>query len=106
MSGDAPIGQLLSQLVDDGKRYARAEIDVAKARVGGKVLSLRPAAIMAGMAAALMSAATTVLLMGLILALSPRLGVLGATALVVVISAAIACLLAYLAWQHLKKATK
>lgn len=106
MSGEPPIGQLLSQLVDDGKRYAQAEIDVVKARAAGRVLSLRPAAILAGMAAALMSAATTVLLMGLILALSPKFGVLGATALVVVVASVVACLLAYLAWQRLKDSTK
>ena len=103
MSGEPPIGQLFGQLVDDGKRYAQAELQLAKAKAARKVLPLRPAAILAGTAATLLLSATTALLVGLILALTPRLGALGATAVVVLGAFLIAGILFYVAWRFLQE---
>lgn len=103
MNGEPPIGQLFSQLVDDGKRYAQAELQLAKAKAASKVLPLRPAAILAGTAATLLLAATTALLVGLILALTPSIGALGATAVVVLGALVVAGLLFYIAWRFLQE---
>jgi hypothetical protein len=101
MSEEAPIAQLLGQLVDDGKRYARAEVELAKAKAADKVLPLKPAAILAGLGAVLALSAGSALLVGLIFALTPRLGAFGATAVVVIAAGAVAALLFYFAYKRL-----
>lgn len=103
MSGEPPIGQLFSQLVDDGKRYAQAELQLAKAKAARKVLPLRPAAILAGSAVTLLLASVTALLVGLILALTPCLGAFGATAVVVLGALLVASVLLYVAWRFLQE---
>lgn len=100
MSGDAPIGQLFSQLVDDGKRYARAEVALYKAKAADRVLPLKPAAIFAAIGVVLTLSTVTALLVGLILALTPALGPLGATAAVTVAALALAALLFYIAYKR------
>ncbi|MCT8002168.1 phage holin family protein [Sphingomonas sanguinis] len=74
---------LVSQLVDDGRSYITAEIDLAKARASDKIARYRSAAIFIGAAAVLALAALIALLVGLIFALAPATGPLGATLIVV-----------------------
>jgi hypothetical protein len=100
MSGDVPIGQLFSQLVDDGKRYARAEVEFYKAKAADKAEPLKKAAIFGGLAVTLALSAVTALLVGLILALAPQVGPFAATLIVVLATFAIAGLLGYLAYQR------
>jgi uncharacterized membrane protein YqjE len=101
MNGDVPIGQLFSQLVDDGKRYAQAEVALYKAKAQEKAEPIKWAAILGGAAAALALAALIALLVGLILALSPQVGPLGATLIVVLTALALAGVLGYLAYQRI-----
>ncbi|WP_343525169.1 phage holin family protein [Sphingomonas sp.] len=74
---------LVSQLVDDGRSYITAEIDLAKARATDKVTRYRNAAIFFGAAAVLGLSALVALLVGLILSLTPLAGPFGATLIVV-----------------------
>ena len=46
--GERPVGELVQQLVDDGKAYARAELELGKARVVAKLAAAnRPLALVA-----------------------------------------------------------
>lgn len=100
MNGDVPIGQLFSQLVDDGKRYARAEVELYKAKAQEKAEPIKWAAIFGGTAAVLALSAVMALLVGLILSLEPQVGPFGATLIVVLVTFAIAGLLGYLAYKQ------
>jgi hypothetical protein len=100
MNGDVPIGQLFSQLVDDGKRYARAEVELYKAKAQEKAEPVKWAAIFGGTAAVLALSAVTALLVGLILSLEPQVGPFGATLIVVLVTFAIAGVLGYLAYKQ------
>ncbi|MEK9211140.1 phage holin family protein [Sphingomonas sp. 2378] len=85
---------LVSQLVDDGRSYITAEIDLAKARASDKIGRFRSAAIFLGAAAVLALAALIALLVGLIFALAPTTGPLGATLIVVGLVLVVAGILA------------
>ena len=73
-NGDRPIGELVHQLVEDGKAYAQAEIGVAKAIASAKANGLKVPALLLGAAFLLSQAAATVLGVALFLALLPLIG--------------------------------
>lgn len=106
MNGDVPIGQLFSQLVDDGKRYARAEVEFYKAKAVDKAEPVKWAAVYAGAALTLATAAVTALLVGLILSLTPQVGPFAATLIVVLVTLAVAALLGWLAYKRVGEARK
>lgn len=106
MNGDVPIGQLFSQLVDDGKRYARAEVELYKAKAADKAEPVKWAAIFGGAALTLALSAVTALLVGLILALETLVGPLAATLIVVLATLAIAGLLGWMAYKRIAEARK
>ena len=99
-----PIGELFTQLVDEGKSFARAEAAVykAKARVAAKRSGI--AAALGGAALVLTIGAVGALLVGLILSLEPLVGALGATLIVVVVALVIAGLLGMMAYNRFKSA--
>lgn len=74
---------LVSQLVDDGRSFITAEIDLAKARATDKVSRYRSAATFFAAAGILALAALIALLVGLIMTLAPLVGPLGSTLIVV-----------------------
>jgi hypothetical protein len=106
VNGDVPIGQLFSQLVDDGKRYARAEVELYKAKAADKAEPVKWAAIYGGAALTLALSAVTALLVGLILALETLVGPLGATLIVVLVTLAIAGILGWMAYNKVKEARR
>lgn len=106
MNGDVPIGQLFSQLVDDGKRYARAEVELYKAKAADKAEPVKWAAIFGGAALTLALSAVTALLVGLILALETLVGPLAATLIVVLATLAVAGLLGWMAYKRIAEARK
>ena len=69
-----PIGELLGQLVDDGKAYAQAELNVAKAIAKAKVDGLKMPAILGLAAFLFLQAAVVVLGVTVYATLSSRLG--------------------------------
>ena len=106
MNGDVPIGQLFSQLVDDGKRFARAEVEFYKAKAADKAEPVKMAAIYGVAAVSLTLSAVTALLVGLILALATAVGPFAATLIVVLAALAVAGLLGWLAYKQVKEARR
>ena len=102
-SGERPIGELVHQLVDDGKAYAEAELGVAKAIASAKAGSLKVPAILLGAAFLLLQAAATVLAVALLLALRPLIGPILAGLLAFAIFAGIAAGFGWRAAQMMKR---
>ena len=71
---ERPIGELVQELVDGGKAYARAELDLAKviATAKAKALAL-PAGVLVGVVFIAM-AALNALVLGVVLALATLMG--------------------------------
>lgn len=103
---DRPIGELVSQLVDEGKSFARAEVALYKAK--GQLAAKRSgmAAGLGGAALVLVIGTVGALLVGLILTLETLVGPLAATLIVVVAALALAGVLAMMAYSRFKVAFK
>jgi len=71
---ERPIGELVHQLIEDGKAYAQAEINVAKAVAAEKAEGLKLPAILFAGAFLFLQAAIVVLGMTFYLTLVSRLG--------------------------------
>lgn len=100
---ERPVGELVHQLVEDGKAYAKAEVDLVKAIAAAKGKALvMPAALM-GVAFVITIAAFGALVLGVFHALDPRLGPIGAGLVTFLIFAAIAGGLAYVAISKVRK---
>ncbi len=101
-NSERPVGELVNQLVEDGKAYARAELDVAKATVAakGKALALPAELIFAAMLVA--QAAVTVLAVAVFVALALVMNPLLAGLIAALVFAALAAGLAWYAVRRLK----
>jgi len=97
-----PVGDIVHQLVEDGKAYAFAELDHAKAFAGAKADSYKIPAILLGAAFLFLQAAVTVLCVAVYLSLIPPLGPLFAGLLAVLIALGIAGGLAWFAVKRLE----
>ena len=100
---ERPVGELVHELIEDGKAYARAEVGLAKAIAAakGKALAL-PAGLLVG-ATFIVMAALNALAFGLVLALEDWIGPLGAGFAGLLIFAAIAGGLAWYALRRLRR---
>jgi hypothetical protein len=100
---ERPIGELVHELIEQGKDYARAEVGLLKtiATAKGKALVL-PAAFL-GIAFICSLAAITALALGVVIALAKFIGPLAAGFVGLLIFAAIAGLLGWSAIQKLKR---
>jgi len=94
MTEDESIATLVTQLVDDARGLASAEVALVKARVGERASAYRNAAIFFVVAGVLALAGLIALLVGLILSLATLIGPGLATAAVVLGVFAIAGVLA------------
>lgn len=92
---ERPVGELVHQLVEDGKAYARAEVDLVKAiaTARGKALAVPAALIGVGLLFAI--AAFGALVLGVFHVLDPHFGPLGAGVITFLIFLGIAGGLAY-----------
>ena len=101
-SDEAPIGDLFGQLIDDGKAYARAEVDLVRARAVGQAERAKWPAIFGGAALAFGFAAVIALVLTIVLALASLLGPLGgglmATLIILLIAGGLA-LAAVKSWK-------
>ena len=68
---EQPIGEVISQLVDEGKAYAKAEVELAKASALAKAAEFKVSAILLFAALLFAQAAVTVLAVTIALALAP-----------------------------------
>ena len=87
---ERPVGELVSQLIEEGKAYARAELDLLKTIAASKARALVLPAILFGVAFILALAAVTALAVGVVLALARFIGLLAAGFVGLLIFAAIA----------------
>lgn len=100
---DRPVGEIVHQLVEDGKAYARAELGYAQAMASEKGRALAMPAILLGAAFLFIQAAVTVLAVGVFLGLLPLMGPVIAALLAFLIFAAIAGGLGWFAVQKVKR---
>jgi len=100
---ERPVGDLVHQLVEEGKAYARAEIGLAKAIAAAKAKALALPAALFGAAFIVALAAVAALAVGVVLALAKFLGPLLAGIAGLVIFAAIAGGLAWYGAERVKQ---
>ncbi len=87
---EAPIGELFGRLIDDGKAYASAEVDLIRARAEGQVDRAKLPLILGAGSLAFGFAAVIALVMTFVLALASLLGPLGGGLLAVLVALLIA----------------
>src|SRR3954447_1220098 len=100
---ERPVGELVHELIEDGKAYARAEVGLVKAIVAAKGKAL---AVPAGMFVAALfigMAAINALVVGVVLALETFIGPLAAGFVGMLIFAAVAGLLAWAGYSRLRR---
>ena len=99
---EAPIGEVFGRLIDDGKAYAHAEIDLVRARAESQVDRAKLPLILGGAALAFGFASVIALVLTLVLSLASLLGPLGggllATLIVVLIAGGLG-LAAFKSWK-------
>ncbi len=102
LGAERPLGELVHQLVEDGKAFARAELNVVKATASAKAGALTVPVILFATAFLLLQAAVTVLAVATFLALLPLVGPFFAGVLAFLIFAGLAGGLALFAVKKLK----
>ena len=100
---DRPIGELVGQLYDDGRAYARSEIELLKAKGLAEAGRYRAAAIFAAAGGALALAALVAFAMTLVIGFARLIGPFGGGAAAVVILGLGAYILFNLARQRLEE---
>ena len=102
--GDRSLGDLASQIVEDAKAYARAEIDFAKAVAAEKTRSLSVAAILFGVALLVAIGAVSALCVAIFVSLAYLMPTWLAGLLTFFLAAAVAGGIGWLGWQKLQDA--
>ena len=98
------IGEVVSDLVDQGKAYAKAEVELAKAQALAKVEQFKVPAILLFGALLFAQAAVTVLAVAVALGLAPLIGSFGGGLVAVALAGGVAGLLAWLAVKRFQGA--
>jgi len=101
---ERPVGELVHELIEEGKAYARAEVGLVKtiAAAKGKALAMPVALFAAAFLCVL--AAVTALAVGVVIALEAFIGPLAAGFVAMLIFAAIAGVLAWTAYGKVRRA--
>ena len=100
---DRPVGELVHELIEDGKAYARAEVGLAKAMASAKVNAIKLPAILFGIAFLLSLAAITALAVGVAMGLATLIGPLAGGIVAFLLFAAVAGGLAWYGVGRLRK---
>jgi hypothetical protein len=100
---DPSIRELVEELVEEGKAYARAEYGLARAIAEAKVKALGVVAALFGASFILALAAVTALAVGVVIAVAKFIGPLAAGFVGLLIFAAIAAALGWYGVQRLKR---
>jgi hypothetical protein len=100
---ERPIGELVHELLEDGKAYARAEIGLVKAIAAAKGKALALPAALFGVAFVLVLAAITALAVGVVIALSKFIGPLAAGFVGMLMFAALAGVCGWVGYQRLMR---
>ncbi len=91
---DATIGELVSGLVEDGRAYARAELDLLKRIAKHRANRARGGAMLLGIGITLLLCSMTALVLALVLGLATLIGPFGAGMTVFLVLAIVGGLLA------------
>lgn len=100
---ERPIGELVHELIENGKAYARAEFDLYKTIAAAKGKALAIPATMFVVAFIFALAAVTALAVGVVLALETFIGPLAAGFVGMVIFAVVAGLLGWAGYRRLRR---
>ena len=100
---EKPIGELFSQLIDEGKAYAKAEFGLAKAEVEAKAEGAKRPAILGAAALLFLTAGVVVLSMTVALALATLIGPLAGGLVATIVTFGVAYLLYRLSVSELEK---
>jgi len=100
---ERPIGELVHELVEEGKAYARAEVGLVQAIATAKAKALAVPAALLAVALFMAMAALTALAVGVVLALAKFVGPLAAGFLGMLIFAAAAGSLAWVAIERARR---
>jgi Putative Actinobacterial Holin-X, holin superfamily III len=102
-SPERPVGEIVHELIEDGKAYARAELGVAKAiaTAKGKALAVPSVLFLAALIVA--QSAVTALAVGVVIALETFIGPLAAGFIGMLIFAAVAGGLGWYGYQRLRR---
>lgn len=101
--GERPVGELVHELIEDGKAYARAEIGLAKAIMAAKGKALALPAGLFGAALIFTLAAITALAVGVVMALATLIGPLAGGFIGMLIFLAIAAGLGWYGYRRLRR---
>lgn len=101
---ERPVGELVHELIEEGKTYARAEIGLVKAIAAAKGKALALPAAMFAIAFICALAAITALAVGVVLVLATFIGPLAAGFIGMLIFAAVAGLLGWYGYNRLRQA--
>jgi protein-S-isoprenylcysteine O-methyltransferase Ste14 len=100
---ERPIGELVHELIEDGKAYARAEVGLVKAIAAAKGKAVAIPAAMFGLAFICALAAVTALALGVVLALETFIGPLAAGFIGMLVFLAVAGLLGWAGYNKLRR---
>ena len=100
---ERPIGELVHQLIEEGKAYARAEFDLLKAIGTAKARALILPAILFGAAIICALVAITALAVGIVIALAKFIGPLAAGFIGLLLFAGLAGGLGWYGAERLKR---
>jgi hypothetical protein len=100
---ERPVGELVHELIEEGKAYARAEIGLAKAIAGAKAKALALPAALFGIAFIAALAAVVALAVGVVIGLAKFIGPLAAGFIGMLIFAAIAGGLGWYGAERLRR---
>jgi Putative Actinobacterial Holin-X, holin superfamily III len=101
---ERPVGDLVHELIEDGKAYARAEIAVARAMAAAKVQAFKLPAMLFGIAFVLLLASISALAFGVAAGLATLIGPLAGGIVAFLLFAAIAGGLAWFGAKKLREA--
>lgn len=91
---DESIGELFNRLVEDGRAYARAELDLVKQIARHRAAKAKSGAILLGVGVTLLLCSLTALVLALVLGLATLIGPFGAGMVVFLVLAVAGGLLA------------
>ncbi len=100
---EKPFGELFGRLVDDGKAYARAEFDLARASAEAKAEAAKKPVLLGVAALLFLQAGVVVLCMTIALALATLVGPLAGGMVATIITLGIAALLFWLAKREYER---
>jgi hypothetical protein len=98
-----PVGELVHELIEDGKAYARAEVGLVKAMATAKAHAIKLPAILFGVAFLLSLAAIVALAVGIAMGLATLIGPLAGGIAAFLLFAAVAGGLAWYGVLRLRK---